>query len=106
MYCIYHYYSENAVLMYTYLLPPVLFAVSMPDLSLSIPNLDGNLSSDLSPFSESSRCLSRFRDARYGPEIDNLYIDTCLISNCVYCFLLYFILQIDFIQNLISFSLT
>jgi len=40
----------------------------MPDLSLSIPNLDGNFSSDLSPFSQSNRCLSRFRDARYGPK--------------------------------------
>jgi len=40
----------------------------MPDLSLSIPNLDGNFSSDLSPFSQSNRRLSRFRDARYGPK--------------------------------------
>ena len=77
------YDSDNAVLMFAYLLPPVLFPVSMPDLSLSTPNLEGVFSSDLSPFSQSNRCLSRFRDARYGPKKRKSHIDTCSILLCL-----------------------
>ena len=47
-----------------YLVLPGLGVLSMPT---SDPNLEGPLSSDLSPFSNSKRCLSRFSEARYGP---------------------------------------
>lgn len=59
----------------TYLLLLGLCPLSMP---MSVPNLDGPLSSDLSPFSESNKCLSRLSEARYGPKRKN--IDACQIS--------------------------